>query len=208
MDPIKQAYEKHVARLDKAFMRYDWQSKEAYALYLAQTYRYICHSTKLLAYAAEVANSDELKSCLEHHVSEEKGHEHWVSGDLKRLGFDLKDFPENPETKVLYDQIYEGIKREGPAAIVGYALALEGMSARVCPKLAPELTKMYGSKCSTFIKNHAEIDPGHAAESFEILKYFSDLEKRSIAKYIELSADAYLKFLDVISVYKQQKSAA
>jgi hypothetical protein len=203
MDQIKQAYEQNVAKLDQAFMAYDWRNRDAYAEYLAQTYRYICHSTKLLAYAADVAKGGELKECLKHHVAEETGHEHWVAGDLKRLGYNIKDFPENPQTKDLYDSIYQGIKQEGPAAIVGYALALEGMSARVCPKLAPELTKMYGAKCSTFIKNHAEIDPGHAAESFNILKYFSENEKSAILKYMEMSTKAYLRFLAEISTIKK-----
>lgn len=198
MQNVRKAYDVNVPKLDKAVMSYNWENKDAYAYFLAQTYRYIVHSTKLLTYAAEVAKSPELKECLHHHVSEEKGHEHWVAGDLKRLGYKLEEIPENPETKVLYDQIYKGIDRVGPAAIVGYALALEGMSAVVCPKLTPTLLKHYGPKCSTFIKNHGEIDPGHAAESFEILKFFSEKELDAIVEYMDLSTQAYLTFMEKI----------
>lgn len=195
MDKIKQTYETEVARLEKATLSYDWTNESFYASYLAQTYRYIVHSTKLLALAAGIAKSKDLRECLEHHVAEENGHEHWVLGDLKRLGYKLEDFPENPQTKRLYDQIYAGVREYGPAAIVGYAMALEGLSAKVCPKLTPVLTKRYGAKCSTFIKNHGEIDPGHAAESFNILKFFSESEKIKIESYIKLSAEAYIEFL-------------
>lgn len=208
MDKVKKAYETNVPKLEKSFMSYNWENRDAYATYLAQTYRYIIHSTKLLAYAAEHTKNNELKECLLHHVSEETGHEHWASGDLKRLGYSVDDFPENEETKALYGKIYDGIKSKGPAAIIGYAMALEGMSARVCPALTPTLLKNYGAKCSTFIKNHGEIDPGHAAESFNILKYFSASEMDTIVEYMDLSTQSYMKFLAAISKPKALLKAA
>lgn len=191
-------FERNIGPLEKAFTEFPWESKQAYAAYLANTYRYISHSTKLLAFAAEHAKSAELKNCLLHHVSEEQGHENWALTDLKRLGYDISQFPELPQAKALYDTIYEGIKRHGPAAIIGYAIALEGLSARKCGEIASRLIKTYGPKCSTLIKNHGDVDPGHFGESREILKFFDDREKAVIVRFMKDSIDRYQAFLNAL----------
>jgi hypothetical protein len=199
MKQVKAAFEKNVAMLDSYFMSLPWNDKEFYAKYLAQTYYYIIHSTKLLKFAADHSKNPELTECLLHHVSEENGHEFWALGDLKKLGYKIEAFPEETSTKDVYGAIYRGIETYGPAAIVGYAIALEGMSAKVCPQLAPILIEKYGLKCSTFIKNHGEIDKGHSEESFKILKFFTPQEMNTIAEFIGSSSQGYLKLLQNLS---------
>lgn len=207
MSQLKTKLEKSVKALTEAAVDQPWETKEWYAEYLAQTFYYITHTTKLLKFAADHAKNPELKECLMHHVSEENGHEHWAAKDLKNLGYDLKQFAESKLTADLYGRIYDGIKKHGPAPIIGYAMALEGMSANACPKVAPILIKKYGEKCSTFIKNHAVIDQEHAKEGVNILAFFNEKEMEIIAEYIDLSTKAYTEFLNSIGREKYRQTA-
>jgi len=207
MSQFKTKLEKSVNVLTESAVNRPWEVKEWYAEYLAQTFYYITHTTKLLKFASEHAKNPELRECLLHHVKEENGHEHWAAKDLKNLGYDLKSFPESKLTQGLYGQIYDGIKKHGPAPIIGYAMALEGMSANACPKVAPILIEKYGEKCASFIKNHAVIDQEHAKEGVNILAFFNDMDMAVIADYIDLSTKAYVEFLDSIGRQEKRQTA-
>ena len=196
MSKVQSQASKTVSKLSAAFMDQPWTDKMFYANYIAQTYYYIVHTTKLLQAAKDAATDPELAECIAHHLAEERGHEKWAQNDLKALGFDLKDFPESAVIKQMYGDIYTGIQKSGPAAIFGYAIALEGLSAKVCPMLAPTLHASYGKKAATFITSHAKIDQEHAAESFSILKFFDEAGLRVIADHIVLTEKTYLRFLE------------
>jgi len=207
MDKVKQTYEANIGALVDRFMNNPWDNKEFYAEYIAQTYYYVCHSTKLLKYAADHCDHPELKECLLHHVKEELGHEQWCLKDLINLGYDIKMFPESRVTRAMYQALYDGIDKMGPAPIIGYAIALEGMSASVCPPLAPILIKNYGDKSAAFIKNHAVIDQAHAAEGYDILKYLTRDEKEIVCQFIKTSCKAYIKFFDDMQAASFRQSA-
>lgn len=207
MNKVKKTYQASIGALTDRFMDNPWEDKEFYAQYLAQTYYYVCHSTKLLKYAADHCNNPELKECLLHHVKEELGHEQWCLKDLKNLGYDIKSFPESRVTRSMYQAIYDGIDKMGPAPIIGYAIALEGMSADVCPRLAPILIKNHGEKSSVFIKNHAVIDQQHAAEGYDILKYLTDDEQEIVCQFIKSSCKAYIQFFDDMQAIQLRQTA-
>src|SRR5262245_13457821 len=82
------------ARVDS----FPWAHREAYAAWLAQTYYYVSHSTRLLALAASrytVADDAFHLRCLEH-LREEKSHEKLATADLKALGKTAREYPEFP----------------------------------------------------------------------------------------------------------------
>lgn len=200
MNEVIKEFKSSLPNLESTFVNFPWELRPAYAEYLAQTYQYIQHSTKLLAHAAEKTKNSELKECFLHHVAEEVGHENWAKNDLKALGYDLSDFNELPQTNTLYSQIYDGIDEHGPAPIVGYSLALEGLSAKRCPEIAKRLIETYGKRCSTLIYNHGEIDQDHFSSAFDILRYFNDDELKVVQEFLVLSVESYTAFLEQIAI--------
>lgn len=199
MESIVRVLDKEVPKLAKTFLEFPWENEECYSHYLAQSFFYVTHSVKLLKYAAEKTQNQDLKSCLLHHIEEEVGHELLAKNDLQRLGYNLNDFSEDPLTERIYQRIYEGIDRHGPAPIVGYAMALEGISALSCPGIARKLEARYGKQKSTFISLHAMVDQEHAKEGIEILKHFSDDELKVIEHYMRDSISIYTEFLNHLS---------
>lgn len=199
MKSIKESYDLYVPKLEEAVWNFPWENKTCYGHYLVQTFYYVEHSCKLLEYASKYPNnSKEITECLLHHIAEEKGHEQFAKNDLKHLGYDFNQFKELPETKGLYEEIYRGIDQYGPAPIIGYALALEGVSSSICPKLAPRLSGLYGAKAASFIRLHGELDPGHIQEAFDVVKLFNNQEQGIIAQSIQDSTERYIKFLNTI----------
>ncbi len=188
-------WEKELPRLESAFVNFNWENTSSYACYLAQTFRYITHSCLLLKYAATKTQNESLIKCLLHHDQEEDGHEQLALNDLKKLGFNLEQLPELETTKQIYASIYKQIDQYGPAAIVGYALALEGVSARRCPEIADRLTKQYGANKSTLIRLHGNVDPDHIKESFDVLNHFEDNDLQIICQVIVESIDRYIEYL-------------
>jgi len=194
-------WEKNLPKLEKEFVNFPWEDERSYGNYLAQTYRYIIHSCKLLRYAAQKTEHSDLKKCLLHHDAEEDGHENLALNDLKKMGFSLEDFPELKETKVIYDTIYDQIDQYGPAAIIGYAMALEGLSARRCPEISQRLVEKWGRKKASLICLHGEVDPGHMEESFETLNFFTEDELDVVGKVILESIDRYISYLKSVQQY-------
>ena len=90
---LKQLTEKLMQEQAKAIDAFPWDSKEAYADWLAQTYYFVCHSTRLLALAASRFQVDEDAYHLRflEHLKEEKSHEKLCLTDLKTLGVSIED---------------------------------------------------------------------------------------------------------------------
>lgn len=201
MEIFLEHYNKYVDELGNDFENFPWENEDAYCAYLAQAYYYVTHSTKLLQYAAD-RSEGALKECLLHHIEEEKGHELMALNDFKKFGRSIDDYPELPETKLLYSAVYKGIDECGPEAIMGYSFALEGISAQKCGPIADRLIATYGRARSSFIHYHGRLDPDHVEEGFENLKLFTSEEVKSIIHYMEDSALNYASFLSAISNVK------
>lgn len=199
IEEVKAVWEEHLPKLEESFVGFPWENETAYAWYLSQTYRYITHSCQLLRYAAERTEVEGLKHCLEHHDEEEDGHEKMALKDLERLGYSLNQLPELPITQQIYQTIYTQIDQFGPAAIIGYALALEGVSARRCPEIAQRLVARYGALKSTLIKVHGDLDPSHIESSFDVLQYFNEEELSRVAQVIQETVYRYREYLLTLS---------
>lgn len=204
---VKDVWNQHLPRLEQAFIDFNWEDEKTYAQYLAQTYRYITHSCQLLRYAAENTKNEALRECLYHHDAEEDGHENLALNDLKRLGYSLDEIPELPVTQQIYGIIYKQIDSHGPAAIVGYALALEGLSARRCPEIAKRLINRYGALKSTLIKLHGDVDPGHIHDSFNVLQHFSEAELDIVAQVMMESVNRYVEYLAALQLEAAKQNA-
>lgn len=201
-------YHTSVDQMVEAFRKYPWDNKEAYAEFLAQTYYYVCHSTRLLAAAAaRFSQEDQVfhKRFLKH-TEEENSHEVLAMRDLQNLGFDIKDFPEAAQTRTMYEIQYYKIEHIDPAALMGYILALETMAGRVLGPVKERLIELYGKDCARFIQVHADEDPGHIEKALAVIEGLRDKRHLAIDHNLEQSAMLYTDMLKTCIFRAQQKT--
>jgi hypothetical protein len=185
------------------FAKYDrarvvaWDDKATYADYLAQTYYYVCHSTRLLAAAAALFGVDREK--LHHrflkHAAEERSHHLLAQRDLAKLGYSLSDFPELPSTSALYETQYYRIEHVGPLAMFGYILALEGNAVTYGPMAYAAARKAHGDAPTGFLRVHAEEDPSHLDTAFAMIEPLTADEQRLVLENTRFSVAMYDAFL-------------
>ena len=84
--------------------KFPWHHKNYYSEWLAQTYFYVSHTTRMLALATSKFSINEKSFHMKfiELINEEKGHEKLAEFDLKQLGFATSSFAELPETSAIY----------------------------------------------------------------------------------------------------------
>src|SRR5687768_1654676 len=92
---LKQIVKEEMAKTKELFLSYPWEDAKAYALWLAQTYYMVSHSTRLVAMAGAYVpvGNESLHGRFVDHSKEERGHQKVCIADMKELGFKLTDFP-------------------------------------------------------------------------------------------------------------------
>jgi hypothetical protein len=143
--------------------RINWKDPDNYGNWLAQTFYYVSHSTRVLTAAAARFDTrfDEQHIQLVQHAKEERSHEKIARGDLLALGRKLEDFPEMGATKALYRNAYYLIDRVHPMSIYGYVALLEILSVKRGPALLKEAEEEFGTNCIRYLKLHTEDDVEH-----------------------------------------------
>lgn len=192
------SYKASVAMMNEGIRNFPWDNKYAYAQFLAQTYYYICHSTRLLAAsAARFSQADQsMHKRFLKHTDEENSHELLALRDLQKLGFKLQDFPEIAQTKTLYEIQYFKIEHCDPAALLGYILALETMAGEDFPWLKEKTTGLYGKECAKFIQVHADEDPDHIEKALKVIEGLDKGRLGPIDINIEQTAICYVDMLN------------
>ena len=194
---IKQSFDREMILLQKIYKRFPWQNKEAYARWLAQTYHFVCHSTRLLSLSAArfslLQNKFHLR-CLDH-MKEERSHEILALQDLKNLGYPISQFPESSMTSAFYQSQYYLIDYAHPLALYGYILCLEGISSTAGKNVYEQVCQAFGEKTATFWKVHSQEDDGHLAEAFEKLNMVTPAEADIILQSLKQSSDLYRMIL-------------
>lgn len=144
-----------------------WENERFYANFLAQTYYFVCHSTRLLGRSMSyfVHNQEDLYRRFKDHISEEDAHEKIALSDLKKLGYEIAQFPELAVTKSFYECQYFKIERSLGTALLGYILYLETVAVHAYPLVVDRLYKKYDKKCCQFLKVHVEEDPDHVEKA-------------------------------------------
>ena len=172
---------------------YNWKEPEFYKSYLAQTYYYVSHSTRLLALSSGLTALDKNGSQYHNrsikHMSEEFNHHYMALSDLKKLGGDINNIEEFNSTKNLYQSQYYLIQHQSPYALLGYILFLEAASTQIS-ELVNMLSEHYGKQCCVFLREHLELDSGddgHLEKALEMVSKLTDHEQDIIADNIELS---------------------
>lgn len=196
-------YRAGVDRMARAYRQYPWESKLAYAQYLAQTYYYVCHSTRLLAAAA--ARFSQIDQSMHRrflkHTSEENSHELLALRDLQALGFRIEEFPELAQTRTFYEVQYYKIEHQDPAALLGYILALETLAGEELKNTKEKLVRLYGSEAVRFIQVHADEDPDHIEKALRLIESLPSYRLDLIDRSLEQAA---LSFVDLLQAAKTQ----
>lgn len=192
--------QKSIERLCKRYRETNWEQKEVYADYLAQTYHYVCYSTRLLAFGAGCMRLEDNKFFKRYteHLREEASHEKLAQRDLENLGFSLNDFPELAQTKALYESQFYKILHQDPLALMGYVLLLEAVAVQECPGLTNKITELYGPKTVSFVRLHGEEDPDHVEKAMKTLDVLPQNRLELALANLEESADRCIAMLDAI----------
>jgi hypothetical protein len=113
-----------------------------------------------------------LRGYLEEHIAEEVGHDGWLLADLAALGADptqpLREQP-SPIVARLVGAQYYWIEHHHPVALLGYIAVMEGNAPAVW--FADWIVSTTGVPEAAIrtLREHADLDPGHADAVFDLL---------------------------------------
>ena len=188
-----------VDQLGEGLERFPWADANAYADWLAQTYYYVQHSTRLLAASAARFSCDERGNMFHHrfgaHLGEEKKHELLALHDIKGMGFDIASFPEHHITRMFYEPQYYKVEHLNPLTLFGYILPLEAMSARKGRWVLDRVVEGHGDQCAAFLKVHAADDVEHVEKAFRVLEGLRADERAMIERNLRQTTFGYLAIL-------------
>jgi hypothetical protein len=184
-----------------------WEDKAFYIEYLAQSYHYVFYSTRMLAKAASncsKAQQNYYTRCVRH-MAEEKAHELLAIHDLKILGINIEDHPENGITRAMWEPQFYKIERQ-PTSLLGYILGLEYLTVRKYADVYERIKKVHGEKACTFVKTHAEEDPDHVEKAVEQIKALPEIERLEVWKNYIQTCRMFEVFLTECKVTSQKHS--
>lgn len=199
---MKQLLERCTLQMKTAGEKFPWTSRRAYGDWLAQTYYYVRHSTRLLAAAAARFPLDERGSALHYrfaaHIGEEKRHEQLALHDLQQLGFTLAEFGERHTTRMFYEPQYFKVEHQAPSVLFGYILPLEAIAATQGKFISAAVSQAFGPKCDAFLKVHGEDDVEHLEKALRILETVPADEQELVSQNLSQSTFAYCQILEEI----------
>jgi hypothetical protein len=188
-----------VERLRLATEEFPWEDRAAYGDWLAQTYYYVRHSTRLLAASAARFPLDARGNALHHrfaeHMAEEKQHEKLALHDIRELGFSIDDLPERSSTRFFYEPQYYKIEHVHPVALFGYILPLEAIGPVGGKRVIERVSAAHGTKVIAFLKLHTEEDVNHLAKALEVLAAVPPEQRDVVLQNLEQSTDGYVGIL-------------
>lgn len=195
IDVFNEASEQMVEAID----RFDWENKEAYSLWLAQTYYMVSHTTRFLSLSA--GKFDLFRKGFHEfslaHLREERDHELLALKDLEELKMNIHQLPEMTESQIMIQCQYFWIDKN-PVAHFGFFLCLEQLSTMRGPQLASRIVGKFGKGTAQFIELHAVEDIGHVKIILDQLKQIEPAEAELICKNMRQTAALYARMLDEI----------
>ncbi|MDP9034908.1 MAG: iron-containing redox enzyme family protein [Myxococcota bacterium] len=202
-----------VEALGAATDRFPWEQRAAYADWLAQTYYYVRHTTRLIATAMARFPLDERGTSLHHrfaaHLGEEKKHEQLALHDLKHVGASITELPEHPSTRMFYESQYYKIEHLGPVVHFGYILPLEGIGPASGKRITDRAAAAHGAKCVSFLRLHAKDDVEPLEKALAIVAGVAPTERALIEDNMRQTTHGYCTMLlDIRSRLQDSSSRA
>lgn len=195
---IKKPFYEILESAKNSVAQFPWENKQAYAAWLAQSYYFVRHSTRLLALSAGKLDLSQefLHQRMTAHFTEENGHEKLALLDLKSLGFDISNFSEFTSTKLFYQSQYYWLLQRSAASIMGYIIFLEGFAAAEGPNILKTVLRHHGQNTVRFLKVHAEEDQNHIKTAFDAIRTLDNSEIDEIIENMRTSAELYTVILE------------
>jgi len=189
-----------VKQIEKLCHDVNWEDKNLYADWLAQTYYYVSHATRVLSKAASICTLEQepLHKAFLKSINEEKNHEILALNDLTKLGTSIDHFPEHVETSAYYQALYYLMDYHGPFALVGYFLPLEGLGAIGSGELYDRIMNAHGAKAASFVQVHAKADVSHYDDGLDILNGLNAEQLKIVQRSLFLSTELYCNILQKV----------
>lgn len=184
-----------------------WQDKAFYTNYLAQTYYFVSHSTRLLARSISHfgVDRDILYKRFVAHLKEENYHEKIAINDLSALGYRPDDFLELPITKAFWESQFYKIDQSKGTSLLGYILYLEAIPVYCFKGVLAKLPR----GASKFAEVHMEEDPKHLEHVIEMIEKLSKDEQEEVWENFNQTAEIYqLMLLEMAKVSLSPVKAA
>lgn len=181
-DQIMKRMEAPMKAMKEVMLNSPWHDEEFYKAWIAQTYYYARHTTRLLALGGASFSFDQPafhKRFLEH-ADEEKGHEKLLINDMKAFGKKIEEYPEGHAAAGLYQTQYYYIEHVSAASFFGYVLALEYLAATYIPTINTKVEELHGRKAASFLRVHGEEDEGHVEKAVENISNLDPKDLESI----------------------------
>lgn len=197
MIDFRKVTDEQMAKTEPIILGYPWENKEAYAMWLAQTYYMVNHSTRLVALAGAHAPLDRnfLHDRYVDHAKEERGHQLIAISDLKTLGYAIEQLPCLSSSAAMYQIQYYWIQHRGAASFFGYTLALEALAEKFGPQIYKRILAAHGKQACKFLNLHAEADVGHLEEAFKNIDKLNPIEAQMALENMAISSDTYREML-------------
>ncbi len=200
-----------IKEMEQSCLELPWEDARTYGDWVAQTYFYVRHATRVLAKAAFrcTIEQEDLHKVFLKGINEEKNHEIMAVNDLKHMGLRLGDYYEYPETSAYYQTLYHLIDYNGPYELLGYFVNLEGLGAIGCDGFYDKIIKSHGEKAASFIKVHARIDARHFQEGIDLLNSLKPEQLKIVRHGLEISTPLYCNMIRRVTQesYKRRTAA-
>jgi hypothetical protein len=193
LDVALATIDRDIQRIHETIRAYPWSNARAYAQWLAQTYFYTRHASRVSAHAAmrTPVMRPELHDHLVRTINEEKDHPPMVLDDLRDLGFGIDEFHEHPLTSAFYQTLHYQIDLVGPFALIGYFFVIEGSAARDGKELLDKVRESYDGKGLSFLEEHVIADALHYPAAQAFVRSLADEELAIVARCGTQAASTY-----------------
>jgi hypothetical protein len=177
-----------------------WDEASFYGLWLAQTYFYVRNATRVLAKAAYRCTHEEepMHKKLLQGINEEKNHEIMATNDLKTIGFTMNSFHEMPATTAYYQTLLAATDYDGPYALLGYFVTLEGLGAIGCDHVFDTTFAKFGKMATQFLRVHTRVDKHHFDDGIDYIETLPQDKQDLIERYVAVSSRLYINMLNEV----------
>jgi hypothetical protein len=197
---MKKQLHLEINKINEIYQQLDFQDLETYSNWLAQTYYFVRHSTRLLATSAGHCPFE--YQVFHHrfldHAPEEKSHEQLIENDFKNLGLNIMHFPENPTTKSFYQSQYYSIQNINPLSFLGYVMLLETLPLVIGAQMLEKIELNFGSKSVSFVKLHTKEDIQHIENLMKVIEHLDAKTIECIRLNLEQAGSLYCGVLSEI----------
>lgn len=196
---LEKAFSQAIDLLEERVDRFPFEDIDMYCRWMNQQFYLVQNSTRYLALSASKVSATERKEFREwvHHLEEELDHDVLILNDLKRLGRPHSD-PIDPITRAMISSQYSDIEKYGANALLGYALMLEGLSCRVCARIAERVESAHGPRTASYLRLHAEVDQDHFPEGLKKITTLNSEQQNIVRMNLDTMLALYVSEFDFI----------